>query len=76
MNLVCAFLSLPVPSRSKNLCAEEVRYDVDRPIPDYMERTLQKLLLVGNNGAGTSTIFKQVFVCHELCFYLAYKIYI
>ncbi|KNA23966.1 hypothetical protein SOVF_020380 [Spinacia oleracea] len=65
MNLVCAFLSLPVPSRSKNLCAEEVRYDVDRPIPDYMERTLQKLLLVGNNGAGTSTIFKQAKILYK-----------
>ncbi|XP_021725447.1 extra-large guanine nucleotide-binding protein 1-like [Chenopodium quinoa] len=65
MKLVCAFLSLPVPSRSKNPCTEEVRYDVERPIPDYMERSLQKLLLVGNNGSGTSTIFKQAKILYK-----------
>ncbi|KAL2905744.1 Extra-large guanine nucleotide-binding protein 1, partial [Bienertia sinuspersici] len=64
MKLVCAFLSLPVPSKSKNPCAEDVRH-VERPIPDYLERTLQKLLLVGINGAGTSTLFKQAKILYK-----------
>lgn len=65
MKLVCAFLSLPVPSKSKNPCAEEVRHVVERSTPDYLERTLQKLLLVGNNGAGTSTLFKQAKILYK-----------
>ncbi|XP_010255037.1 PREDICTED: extra-large guanine nucleotide-binding protein 1-like [Nelumbo nucifera] len=57
--LVCAVLSLPVPSKATNPCREEKAL-VDRPVPDYLEqRTLQKLLLVGYSGSGTSTIFKQ-----------------
>lgn len=61
--LVCALLSLPVPSKSSNLCGEQVNSLATRSVPDYLEqRTLQKLLLVGYNGSGTSTIFKQVFL--------------
>ncbi|XP_024177038.1 extra-large guanine nucleotide-binding protein 1-like [Rosa chinensis] len=52
--LVCAVLSLPVPSRSSNPIILEL-------IEQRSERTLQKILLVGCNGSGASTIFKQVF---------------
>lgn len=65
MKLVCAFLSLPVPSKSKNLCAEEVRHVVERSNSDYLERTLQKLLLIGYSGAGTSTLFKQAKILYK-----------
>ena len=61
MKLVCAFLSLPVPSKSSNSCGEQVNSPISRSVPDYLEqRTLLKLLLVGFSGSGTSTIFKQV----------------
>lgn len=59
--LVCALLSLPIPSKVSNSCGEQVSNLVNRTVPDYLEqRTLQKLLLVGYNGSGASTIFKQV----------------
>ncbi|CAL5347780.1 unnamed protein product [Camellia sinensis] len=59
--LVCAVLSLPVPSKSANPCGEQVNNLVSRAMPDYTEqRTLQKLLLIGYSRFGTSTIFKQV----------------
>ncbi|CAO2830606.1 unnamed protein product [Amaranthus hypochondriacus] len=64
MKLVCAFLSLPVPSKSKNT-PTEVTYVSERPISDYLERTLQKLLLVGYNDAGTSTLFKQAKILYK-----------
>lgn len=73
MKLVCAFLSLPVPSKSKNLCAEEVRHVVERSNSDYLERTLQKLLLIGYSGAGTSTLFKQVVAYHIFTLYPTLK---
>ncbi|KAG6766895.1 hypothetical protein POTOM_028072 [Populus tomentosa] len=61
MKLVCAFLSLPVPSKPSNSCGELVNSLISRSVPDYLEqRTLLKLLLVGYSGSGTSTIFKQV----------------
>lgn len=59
--LVCAVLSLPLPSKSLNPCGESLTNSLSRAVPDYFEhRTLQKILLVGYNGSGTSTIFKQV----------------
>lgn len=67
--LVSAVLSLPVPSKSSNLGGEQVSSQISRSVPDYIEqRTLQKLLLVGYNGSGTSTIFKQVLLNGELQF--------
>lgn len=64
--LVCALLSLPVPSKSSNLCGEQVNSLATRSVPEYLEqRTLQKLLLVGYNGSGTSTIFKQAKILYK-----------
>lgn len=65
--LVCALLSLPVPSKSKHPYGEQVTYVPSRSFPDYFEeKMIQKLLLVGYNGSGTSTIFKQVYFCQNL----------
>ncbi|XP_028055646.1 extra-large guanine nucleotide-binding protein 1-like [Camellia sinensis] len=64
--LVCAVLSLPVPSKSANPCGEQVNNLVSRAVPDYTEqRTLQKLLLIGYSGSGTSTIFKQAKILYK-----------
>lgn len=66
--LVCAVLSLPVPSKSASLCGEPMTNQVSRSVHDYFEqRTLQKILLVGYNGSGTSTIFKQVVIYKGSC---------
>lgn len=66
--LLSAVLSLPVPSKSSYF-GEQVSSQISRSFPDYIEqRTLQKLLLVGYNGSGTSTIFKQVLLNGELQF--------
>ncbi|GAY42810.1 hypothetical protein CUMW_069740 [Citrus unshiu] len=64
--LVCAVLSLPVPSKSSNPGAEQGSGLMSRSVPDYIERrTLQKLLLVGCSGSGTSTIFKQAKILYK-----------
>uniref|UniRef100_A0A803PF54 Uncharacterized protein n=1 Tax=Cannabis sativa TaxID=3483 RepID=A0A803PF54_CANSA len=64
--LVCAVLSLPVPSKSFNSSEEPLTSLSSRPVPDYLEqRTLQKILLVGYNGSGTSTIFKQAKILYK-----------
>ncbi|KAJ6916138.1 extra-large guanine nucleotide-binding protein 1 [Populus alba x Populus x berolinensis] len=66
MKLVCAFLSLPVPSKPSNSCGEQVNSLISRSVPDYLEqRTLLKLLLVGYSGSGTSTIFKQAKILYK-----------
>ncbi|XP_073005137.1 extra-large guanine nucleotide-binding protein 1 [Typha latifolia] len=58
MKLLCPVLSLPSPTKARNSSGDDV---IDnRVVPDYLERkTIQKLLLVGDVGSGTSTIFKQ-----------------
>ncbi|KAK1274855.1 Guanine nucleotide-binding protein alpha-2 subunit [Acorus gramineus] len=58
--LICSILSLPFPPKTINARGEEANKVTSRTMPDYIEqKTLQKLLLVGWHGAGTSTIFKQ-----------------
>ncbi|XP_017606154.1 extra-large guanine nucleotide-binding protein 1 isoform X1 [Gossypium arboreum] len=64
--LVCAVLSLPVPSKSSNSCEEQLKSMTSRSVPDYLEqRTLQKILLVGSTGSGSSTIFKQAKILYK-----------
>ncbi|KAK6258433.1 hypothetical protein SCA6_012907 [Theobroma cacao] len=64
--LVCAVLSLPVPSKSSNNCGEQLNSMASRSVPDYLEqRTLQKILLVGSTGSGSSTIFKQAKILYK-----------
>lgn len=55
--MLCALLSLPSPSGPSNPSAEEVYGN----LPTHAEeKKLNKLLLVGSDKYGTSTIFKQV----------------
>ncbi|GFY89651.1 extra-large G-protein 1 [Actinidia rufa] len=62
IKLVCAFLSLPIPPESANPSGDEV-------VPKYSEqKTLNKLLLVGCNKSGTSTIFKQARMVYNVHF--------
>ncbi|CAH9088721.1 unnamed protein product [Cuscuta epithymum] len=64
--LVCAIFSLPIPSNSSSVSGEQVTDTLNRSIPAYLEqRTLQKLLLVGYSGSGTSTIFKQAKILYK-----------
>ncbi|KAJ1415241.1 Zinc finger, FYVE/PHD-type [Sesbania bispinosa] len=64
--LVCAFLSLPVPSKSSNSLGEQHSNLATRAIPDYLEHGIvQKLLLIGCSGSGTSTIFKQAKILYK-----------
>ncbi|KAJ8546119.1 hypothetical protein K7X08_018702 [Anisodus acutangulus] len=66
MKLVCAVLSLPVPSKSSNTCGEQVNSVLSQVVPDYLEqRALNKLLLIGYSGSGTSTIYKQAKILYK-----------
>ncbi|KAG9159139.1 hypothetical protein Leryth_024257 [Lithospermum erythrorhizon] len=64
--LVSAVLSLPVPSKSTNNSAEQLSYASSLTMPEYFEqKPVQKLLLIGYNGSGTSTIFKQAKILYK-----------
>ncbi|CAI9110063.1 OLC1v1010025C2 [Oldenlandia corymbosa var. corymbosa] len=64
--LVCAVLSLPVPSKSPCTSGDQVNNVFSQTAPDYFEqRTLQKILLIGYSGSGTSTIFKQAKILYK-----------
>ncbi|GER30825.1 guanine nucleotide-binding protein alpha-2subunit [Striga asiatica] len=64
--LLCAVLSLPVPSKSSQPFGEQVTSMSSRSMPEYLEQqTIQKLLLIGYSGSGTSTIFKQAKILYK-----------
>ncbi|KAG8384488.1 hypothetical protein BUALT_Bualt04G0122900 [Buddleja alternifolia] len=64
--LLCAVLSLPVPSKSSYPFGEQVTSTNSRTMPDYLEqRAIQKLLMIGYDGSGTSTIFKQAKILYK-----------
>ncbi|KAL0430321.1 UNVERIFIED_CONTAM: Extra-large guanine nucleotide-binding protein 1 [Sesamum radiatum] len=53
VKLLCSMLSLPFPPKSSYTPGE-------LSVPDHFEqRAIQKILLIGCRGSGTSTIFKQ-----------------
>nr|XP_016452450.1 PREDICTED: extra-large guanine nucleotide-binding protein 3-like [Nicotiana tabacum] len=58
---ICSLFSLPVPRGNIHGPKEDATAFSGRSIPEYLEQgRLQKLLLFGLEGSGTSTIFKQV----------------
>ncbi|RAL50527.1 hypothetical protein DM860_014469 [Cuscuta australis] len=66
MKLVYAVFSLPIPSKSSSVSGDQMTDSLNRSVPGYLEqRTLQKLLLVGYSGSGTSTVFKQAKILYN-----------
>ncbi|CAL0322286.1 unnamed protein product [Lupinus luteus] len=58
--LICSLLSLPVPPNSPAGVKENASNYSTRSVPEYLEHgRVQKLLLFGLEGSGTSTLFKQ-----------------
>lgn len=64
---ICSLFSLPVPYGNNPGTKEETSTFLSgRSVPEYLEQgRVQKLLLLGLEASGTSTIFKQV----SLAFY-------
>ncbi|XP_020105173.1 extra-large guanine nucleotide-binding protein 3-like isoform X2 [Ananas comosus] len=58
--LICSLFSLPTPPENTPGLREDASAPSSRLIPEYLEqRRVQKLLLLGLEGSGSSTIFKQ-----------------
>ncbi|XP_027167465.1 extra-large guanine nucleotide-binding protein 3-like [Coffea eugenioides] len=59
--LICSLLSLPVPFGNARWAKEDQTTFSGRPVGKYLEPgKVHKLLLLGLEGSGTSTIFKQM----------------
>uniref|UniRef100_A0A1D1XQY0 Guanine nucleotide-binding protein alpha-2 subunit n=1 Tax=Anthurium amnicola TaxID=1678845 RepID=A0A1D1XQY0_9ARAE len=58
--LICSLFSLPTPPGNPPGSKEDPTAFSSRSVPEYLEqKRVQKLLLLGPEGSGTSTIFKQ-----------------
>lgn len=65
VKLLCSVLSLPTPLNSASSGQEEA-HKVATSVPSKLE----KLLMVGYDKSGTSTIFKQVLFSSKLILYI------
>ncbi|XP_027112370.2 extra-large guanine nucleotide-binding protein 1-like isoform X1 [Coffea arabica] len=66
IKLICAALSLPIPPES---CNGEVEKDADKVCSEGLDQKADnKLLLVGCDQSGTSTIFKQAKILYDVPF--------
>ncbi|OAE31629.1 hypothetical protein AXG93_3384s1030 [Marchantia polymorpha subsp. ruderalis] len=60
IRLLYPFFSLPTPGPNNRFSREDQRDSPDVYVPDYLtQNKLHKLLLLGHEGSGRSTIFKQ-----------------
>ena len=67
--LIANLFSLPIPPGYSHGFKGHVTGDSGRFVPDYLgQKSIQKFLLIGLEGSGSSTIFKQVY--NEACLYL------
>ncbi|KAL4199532.1 hypothetical protein AMTRI_Chr03g51620 [Amborella trichopoda] len=58
--LVCSLFSLPVPPGNCHGSKDDTANNTGGTVPEYLEqKRIQKLLLIGLQGSGSSTIFKQ-----------------
>lgn len=66
---ISSLFSLPVPPGSTRGQIDDPGTFSVRSVPEYLEQgSIQKLLLFGLEGSGTSTIFKQVSLCFSFQF--------
>ncbi|XP_074573864.1 extra-large guanine nucleotide-binding protein 3-like [Curcuma longa] len=64
--LLCSLFKLPTPPENPPGSKEVISTYSIRSVPEYLEqKRLQKLLLLGLEGSGTSTIFKQAKYLYE-----------
>ncbi|CAI9769101.1 unnamed protein product [Fraxinus pennsylvanica] len=69
VKIVCTALSLPFPSSTANPGGEEVDNNTDKINSKNLDqKTTNKLLLVGTDQSGTSTIFKQAKILYNVPF--------
>ncbi|WOK93174.1 extra-large guanine nucleotide-binding protein 3 [Canna indica] len=64
--LICSLFKLPTPPENPPGSKEDISAFSVRSVPEYLEqKRVQKLLLLGLEGSGTSTIFKQAKYLYE-----------
>ncbi|PIN16773.1 G-protein alpha subunit (small G protein superfamily) [Handroanthus impetiginosus] len=69
LRLVCAALSLPFPSDATNPDGEDVDKERDKVnLKNLEQKMMNKLLLIGCDQSGTSTIYKQARILYKVPF--------
>ncbi|CAH9107241.1 unnamed protein product [Cuscuta epithymum] len=69
INIACAFSSLPTPPKPSNSSRRKSDCETDMVShSSQAQRAISKLLLVGCDGSGTSTIFKQAKIHYNVPF--------